>query len=116
LIKENLNQNLINEWCEISSKITNNKWTKEQNINFVEKYNKDKFLSGKPVLEKILKEYIKDYNIDIDYVNRVKILRCGHTFHHGCITEHFNNDNKFCPLCRKAADETSSIFLGGGIN
>jgi len=56
----------------------------------------------------------KNYNIDVDYVNRVKILRCGHTFHHGCITEHFNNDNKFCPLCRKAADETSSIFLGGG--
>ena len=70
LIKENLNRNLINEWCEISSKITNNKWTKEQNINFVEKYNKDKFLSGKPVLEKILKEYIKDYNIDIDFYNK----------------------------------------------
>ena len=58
----------------------------------------------------------KNYNIDKDYVDRVKILHCGHTFHHGCITEHFNNDNKFCPLCRKAADETYSLFLGGGIN
>jgi len=69
LIKENLNKNLINEWCEISSKITDNKWTKEENLNFINKYNKEKFLSGRPVLDKILKEYIQDYNIDIDFNN-----------------------------------------------
>jgi hypothetical protein len=42
-----------------------------------------------------------DFNED----SKVGVLRCGHTFHHKCISEWISYDGKNCPLCRTKIKE-----------
>ena len=55
----------------------------------------------------------KNFNIDFDHPNRIKVLPCGHTFHQHCIA--LVNPNR-CPTCRNPYVTPSNLMLGGYYN
>jgi len=74
-IKENLNEQLIYGWCNISSNKSNGKWKTENNLDFIKTFDKDKYKSGIPTLIKILNEYFSNkctiyiYNFIVEFRN-----------------------------------------------